>query len=176
MKAKRQWGAVALAVVAGCCLVACERQELTPLPIEPLPEYLQGIEPGPGKSYTLSEYQELSQPSHASLPAICAGFWPLYTLEPGDNFPEPEGWLAQRVHLVIDGESITRYHSLLTTDAPVNEIVDSSGRVIIVGPWGAPFQACYAVDLEPGQHTAELVIQMTSGEELSYSWWFIITE
>lgn len=147
------------------------------IPVESLTEYLWFVVPVPGESYTVSEYENLA-PSlgwNATLPGICFPISFFWLVEPGDLYTLRE-WL-NRVHLVVDDVIITEYHSLLEQDTLGGVAIDpETGETISKVPDGDPAMVCYAIPLDVGQHTATITVEKTSGEQLSYSWSFVITE
>jgi hypothetical protein len=143
----------------------------------PQPNYLGSLWPEPGETLSLSEYEALA-PSlawGATVPGICFGHQPLWLLVPGD-FPTTEEWL-DRVHLVVDRRKITEYHSIMMTDSEGAKMIDpGTDQALYKAPDGSPFGMCYAASLGVGRHTVTFVAKKTSGEEVTYTWQFTITE
>ena len=141
------------------------------------PEYVGFVSPGSGESLSMAEYQALA-PSlgwNASEPGICVSFFPIPLLEPGDT-PTAKEWLSQ-VHLVIDDDIVTQYHSLLQTNSEGGRLVDpDTGELAWKEPDGSPLMVCYAASLGIGDHTATIVVAKTSGEQVTYTWSFAISE
>jgi len=145
--------------------------------VEPLPEYLGFLKPGPGETYTLTEYENLAPTMWigATEPGICFSIFVSIFMEPGD-FPTAEEWL-KNVYLVVNTTLIPDYHSLLKLDSEGLIATDpKTGEIIWKEPSGSPLRVCYAVPLEIGQHTASIVVEKTSGEQITYTWPFTITK
>jgi hypothetical protein len=125
----------------------------------------------------MAEYRNLAPSLEwgATVPCVCIGVDPLGLLEPGDS-PTTEEWLA-RIRLVVDGNTITEYHSNLMTDLLGKKVRDGeTDELLFKTPPGSPFRICYAASLKVGLHMATFVVDKPSGEEWSYSWQFVITE
>ncbi|MGD8625851.1 MAG: hypothetical protein PVJ34_15040 [Anaerolineae bacterium] len=145
--------------------------------IAAMPEYIGFVSPHPGESLSMAEYKALA-PSlgwNASEPGICVSLFPHPLMEPGDT-PTAKEWLSQ-VHLLIDGDIITKYHSLLETNSEGGRLIDpDTGELVWKEPDGSPFGVCYAASLGIGYHTVTIVVEKTSGEQVSYAWSFAISE
>jgi len=166
--------------VALVWFTGCAGQQRTPveqtIAVTPVPEYL-GVRPWPGAVLSVTEYQNLAPSLEwgAAVPCVCVGVDPLGLLEPGDS-PTTEEWLA-RTRLVVDGNTITEYHSNLMSDLLGKEVRDGeTDELLFKTPPGSPFRICYAVSLKVGLHMATFVVEKPSDEEWSYSWQFVITE
>jgi hypothetical protein len=152
----------------------------TPYPtiaVTPLPYYFWGISPGPDTTYSIEEYKILA-PSKgwgASLPGICFIIFPVHFMEPGD-FPTADEWISNNVKLIINQMEIDDYHALFLTNLLGGTNIDSeTGEIIWKAPDGEPLRVCYAVPLEPGFHNGTIIVEKTSGKQISYSWKFEIT-
>jgi hypothetical protein len=162
----------------GCQPVEVEVTEAVPV-MTSLPSYLKSTIPEPGKSYTLTDYETLATSRFwgAGEPAICVYISATPFVEPGDFFGAAIHWVEDRVYLVVDDTIITEVHSLGPTDSEGGEKIDpETGKVIARGPDGSPMTICYAAPLDTGIHTATLVVKKTSGEQVTYTWQFRITE
>lgn len=161
-------------------LMGCQNPSVNPtLAIEPLPQFLGVVIPGPGESNSLEEYNNLASTLgwNATEPAVCFSVQPSWVMESGDIFASADQWLLDRVHIVIDDTAIIRYHSLLLTDSVGLQATEqSTGKIAWKAPDGSPLRVCYALPLEVGVHTATIVIEKTSGEQVTYTWQFRITE
>jgi hypothetical protein len=145
--------------------------------VTPLPNYLWGISPGPGTTYSIEEYKILA-PSKgwgATLPCICFIIFPVHFMEP-DDFPTADEWISNNVKLIIDQMEIDDYHALFLTNLLGGTNIDSeTGEIIWKAPDGEPLRVCYALPLELGFHKGTIIVEKTSGEQISYSWKFEIT-
>ena len=103
----------------------------------------------PGAVLSVAEYQNLAPSLElgATVPCVCVGVDPLGLLDPRDS-PTTEEWLA-RTRLVVDGNTITEYHSNLMSDLLGKEVRDAeTGELFFKTPAGSPFRLCYATSLE----------------------------
>ena len=124
------------------------------------------------------EYESYTEALGIEGACIWVGLWPATStlMEPGDFFNSPEEWLLSHVSLVVDDTTVTEYHSLMTGDTIGGKKRDpETGETIWKSPDGIPLGVCYEVPLEPGLHTSTLVIERTSGEQVTYTWQFGIT-
>ena len=97
-------------------------------------------------------------------------------LEVGDFFDEVEEFFP-RINVIIDGQPYPRPGYFLRTDAWHQTYVDPDTREPLYQvPGGTPFRLYYHMEREPGLHTVEVKIRKTSGEVVSYAWWFVLTE
>jgi len=66
---------------------------------------------------------------------------------------------------------------MIKTDAsPITTINPATGEALYQIPGGAPFRLYYVMAPEPGLHTVKVEIRKTSGEVVSYTWSFLLTE
>jgi hypothetical protein len=178
MKCKSFWLLVLLIFLVGCHPVATATPE-RPRLLAAMPSYLKEAAPGPMESYTLTEYEGLATSLHwgATRPAICVSIWATPFMEPGDFFGGARQWVEDRVYLIVDDVAITKVHRLVPTDSMGGEKIDpETGKVVWRAPDGSPMDICYEASLDVGVHSATLVVEKTSGEQVSYTWEFRITE
>jgi len=154
-----------LIVLTGCLCTPEERATTEVMVPIPLPGHLRAVVPLPGETYTAEEYGDLA-PSlgwNATTASICFSIFPSKLMESGDFFDSAEWWLSNRVYLVVDNQTTREYHSLVLTDSLGREGIDPATGDII---WKEP----------DGLHTATIVAGKTSGEKVSYTWQFRITD
>jgi hypothetical protein len=179
MKWKCLYLAGVLVILTSCQACEIKATDMAIATAAPLPIYLLWTFPEPGEIYSMAEYEGYTESLGVERACIWVGLWPATSIliEPGDFFSSPEEWLLSYVSLVVDNTTVTEYH-YLTTGATIGgkKIDPETGETIWKSPDGIPLSVCYEAPLESGLHTSTLVIEKTSGEQVTYTWQFGITE
>jgi hypothetical protein len=144
----------------------------------PLPPFLADVYPEPGgrvaqKTYATGTRGEQDQLFWRRLEAICVGINQLNLLGPGDQNLTPHDYVG-RSGLRVRAVSPT------TCNVPISELTvaeggpafsDERGNAI-----GGSFIVCWGADLVPGIYETTYEYTQTSGNVLSYTWSFEITD
>jgi len=136
----------------------------TEVELQNLPLYLRDAYPGPGAVVEMSEFKEqgvfhsLSRPK----PSVCVQVHSyrvfVELVELNDELFAPETILAGS-SLEIDGTKVSEVYSNNRWNGSTTN-----------------HDICFVADLDPGLHTATYVFRAPSGEELRYSWPFLLIE
>jgi hypothetical protein len=192
MMIRKMLNQMLLALVALFLLVGCSRQlgedhnlvadvatPLPRLPADPWPKFLDGVHPAPASAQVMEAFIQdsfirlLSDTVLES--AICVWFVTFYLLEPGDDLTLDEAF--NRLSIVVDGVVFNEIKERLWSDDYPRLPYDSeTGEPVAQFEGGSSIEACFAVDLDPGLHTVTFVARKSSGEELRYTWSFILVE
>lgn len=144
----------------------------------PLPDFLYVVFPEPGATYTLAEFDELTE-KYSSIAASGEVFFDVRLqelIEEGDIFNDVEEYFP-RISARIDGQLYTEPQAYLRTNEWHQTYRNpETGEILYQLPGGMPFSLYYPMEREPGVHTVEVEIRKTSGEIVSYSWSFLLTE
>lgn len=142
----------------------------------PLPSFIFGLlVPDPQEVITLETYRNgYHYPSDAhpspggAKSSICAHIDPSPLLEPGDDeYP------ASRVNVLVDGAEVDMFDAYFRMAGQL-VLFDDAGQIVATA--GGPLVLCWAASLGSGIHTATITAQKTSGETMSYSWSFELTD
>ena len=176
---------VFLLLLIACSITSCQANSMLPQAHElnlPLPEYLNFVAPEPKSSYPIDSYKMGEHYPSIAHPAplmgqnrVCIQLTGESLLEPGDFFteyPKVGEFLPDRVKGYVDGK-------LAEKDEEIRIILGESrlldeGKVIASAP--GPQIICWPIELKVGAHYATIEINKTSGEVVSYSWTFELTE
>jgi hypothetical protein len=179
---------LSLFLLIGCSRWATEENRLlseavTPLPrlkAEPLPEFLEWVYPKPGTAWTMEAFVQEAWiwfiPGETVLePAICISFLTFALFEPGDDLTVEEA--LNRLSVEVDGIVFTDLGDhLLSDDFPLLPRDPQTGAPSARFEGGSIILACFPVEIDPGLHTASFVARKSSGNELRYTWSFILVE
>lgn len=151
----------------------------TQIPNEPLPPYLEFTSPQPGNVLPVAAYVEYNEPFGLIGPGICVLFFPYpYLLEPGDALMPEE--VIGRLSLNVDGYSLAEVETYTIEFVEIESTptvpIDPKTSLPVASVPEGMYLACFSANLGSGLHTATFVAEKTSGEELRYSWPFMLTE
>lgn len=165
-------------------LTACqpETQNLLPTPL-PTKAFLPSVDPEPGERISYEDYQaklEGEEFQAREFGPVCVTYVAEEVLEYGDDGFRMEDFLSRSV-LIVDNEVWPNSSEPDTYRDYLNEKLFEVHPITgeyqqIAGNAIGPFVFCWDVELEPGIHSVEFKTRKTSGEELSYSWSFVITK
>lgn len=145
---------------------------------QPLPDFLTIVFPEPSATYTLAEFEALTE-KYGSMVASGEVFFDVHMeplIEEGDFFDTVNEFFP-RISVKIDGQLYTEPKDFIRTDESQQRYIDSeTGEALYQLPAGRPFSLYYPMEDTPGLHTVEVEIRKTSGEVASYSWSFLLTE
>jgi hypothetical protein len=158
-------------------LSSCQQkpQEILPTPM-PTPAFLLGVIPEPGERISYEEYKARFEPGELGLREvgpICVRYDASKLLEYDDEGLRKEDYLARSL-LLINGEVWPNSQKPDLYRDALGLAVSRDGN-LAKGNAVGPFYFCWDVELGPGMHTVEFITRKTSGEELSYTWSFLIT-
>ena len=156
--------------------VGCTKENQADLMLnpEPLPEFIQFVEPDAGEIITVggfsqwNHYDPPGSPPQLALPGICVrlNFPPL--IEPGDNFFE-EDVMSERTHVSVNGTQLSMMDEFLRFPS-VYVLYDEQGIPIAESPTGELY--CWEFSPVVGIVTAKVTVVHSSGKESTYSWAF----
>ena len=157
--------------------------QASPLPLftsEPLPDYLWTVFPEPGRTVSVTQYLEESQPllfpTGSIKPQVCISvrFQPL--MDRGDSFENVSEWLP-RLQLTINGDRQGRPVIAQTRDLGCESPRDpETGELLDQVPDCLGALLCYDNEFATEPHVVQAEISRTSGTVERYRWWFIVTE
>lgn len=153
--------------------------QVTAVETESAPLYIDSVWPDSGTHISLSEYNDgwlFSIEQENGIPSTCAEFWIELLVEPGDFLSQEE--IMSRFSLEIDDQLIERPDNVLFSDTAGSDGPENpeTGLPEYRVPPGSPFFVCFTTPLEPGEHTATIIANKTSGEELRYTWSFVLSD
>ena len=159
------------------CVVS-EQQELATIDhveVEPTPSFVLDLWPEPGSVTALERYRQSNNVYGSPPSSVCVDFDETPFLEVGDFLSTEE--LLSRFSLEIDGAEIDEPDYIFMRDTEGADYRDpETGEVLFRNPPGGPFILCFVSELDIGRHTVTFVGSKTSGEELGYSWSFLLVE
>lgn len=145
---------------------------------QPLPDFLTIVFPEPGATYSQAEFEALTE-KYSSMVVSGEVFFDVRMeplIEEGDFFDTVNQFFP-RIRVTIDGKLHTEPKDYITTDEWHQTIIDpETGEALYQLPAGRPFGLYYPMERTIGLHTVEVEIRKTSGEIVSYSWSFLLTE
>jgi hypothetical protein len=151
--------------------------DITSIPIEPeiQPPYIVKTWPEPGQSVTIEDYKTLLW-FDATEPGICVVFDPFALVEKGE-FLSTEDYLT-RFRLEVDDITIDELHYVFLPDTEGYDGPPDpeTGEPMYHVPDGWPYYLCFSVHLNEGRHNATVIGRRTSGDEILYSWWFVLVK
>lgn len=169
---------ILLITTTGCRAESAITSTATPtIEIHPLPVDIGRIFPESGSTVSLSEFEQAASTfvEDPVRPGICLVVHLVELVEPGD-FLTAEEW-AMRMYLIADDKTILHpYATHLAYSQSGYLLEPDTHEVIGLIPEGSPLGVCYEAQLEIGQHVATFVAEMTSGEQMRYTWPFTLTK
>ncbi len=152
-------------------------QTSTPLPIiksEPTPDYIYMLWPEPGSVELKYDYDKLLWYDNEQ-PGICIEFGTIALLEKGDFLSYEQ--LTGRFSIQVDETGIDHPSYTLPHDTEGFDLTDpETNEPLYYYPPGSPHFICFAIELDEGLHSATLIARKTSGNELAYSWSFVLID
>lgn len=156
-----------------------QNSQITSAETETVPIYIDSVWPDAGTHTSWSESNDgwlFSGEPDNRIPSVCAEFWIEFLLESGDFLSREE--IVTRFSMKIDDRLFGRPDNVLFSDTVgVDGPEDpETGLPKYRIPPGSPFFVCFTAPLEPGEHTATIIALKTTGEELRYTWSFILAD
>ena len=155
----------------------------SPVPLftpEPLPEYLWAVFPEPGRSLSVAQHLEESQPylfpDRRVMTQVCLSVSIQPLMDRGDSFDNVSQWLP-RLQLTIDGNLQGRPVIAFTSDLYLGlQAIRRPGSFCFRFRRESRQWLCYDFEFTAGSHILESAISRRSGAVERYRWWFILTE
>lgn len=133
------------------------------IPIESPPIYLTQLYPEPGEAITIGTYKEASEffslSDQATSVCLKISAYEISAQLDIDGFITEEELVAWMM-LSVDGKPSNRMTIKTVADFELP----------------SEFDVCFAIKLEPGVHTATVVVEKSPDHLLTYSWPFLIVE
>jgi hypothetical protein len=163
--------------------VGCQKEEPQPTYElnQLLPDFLDYLVPEPGTSLSLKDYQTGQHSGSYYSPVeaknrICARIITEPILEPGDFYStrnQAFDFLPERLNIFVDGQQL---------EWNLDEMAVGGGfqlrneDMVITAETAMNNWVCWLAELQPGEHTAVMNVQKTSGESIEYAWSFTLTD
>ncbi len=138
------------------------------------------VHPEPGSNYNLTEFDGMISPKGDGSGGICVELNGWSVIEPDDQGLVMRDYLDRSILIVNDqvwqGDAVDFAYDSFMRQVNRKYDPDSEAWIALEENSIGPFHFCWGMELDIGTHTAEYKIRQTSGNELSYSWQFTISE